>query len=83
MQSIVASFTDAWIETAKSNSLIAVRRSHLLQMRGLKHKQVAVLVPTTVVASFTDAWIETSSETRMWCAYAVASFTDAWIETSG
>ena len=33
----VASFTDAWIETEKpSKSLYRKRKSHLLQMRGLK-----------------------------------------------
>ena len=33
----VASFTDAWIETGLFGSIGAGRRSHLLQMRGLKH----------------------------------------------
>ena len=32
----VASFTDAWIETGLFGSIGAGRRSHLLQMRGLK-----------------------------------------------
>ena len=32
----VASFTDAWIETKKSASVIRIALSHLLQMRGLK-----------------------------------------------
>ena len=32
----VASFTDAWIETGIFGSIGASRRSHLLQMRGLK-----------------------------------------------
>ena len=34
----VASFTDAWIETLWELSQSAKRRSHLLQMRGLKPK---------------------------------------------
>ena len=34
----VASFTDAWIETAKKTDMMKKKeRSHLLQMRGLKH----------------------------------------------
>ena len=33
--------------------------SHLLQMRGLKHKVVITGEINTPVASFTDAWIET------------------------
>ena len=57
------------------------RKSHLLQMRGLKRRLGQVRTNYNV-ASFTDAWIETG-----WLAYLVdgllvASFTDAWIETS-
>ena len=37
MKRAVASFTDAWIETLKANYGKSHRRSHLLQMRGLKH----------------------------------------------
>ena len=33
--------------------------SHLLQMRGLKHRDAAVFKLQQDVASFTDAWIET------------------------
>ena len=33
---LVASFTDAWIETEKQLSRITRKSSHLLQMRGLK-----------------------------------------------
>ena len=33
--------------------------SHLLQMRGLKHKDSLHLPEYNQVASFTDAWIET------------------------
>ena len=37
-QSVVASFTDAWIETqVASDWLPSPGGSHLLQMRGLKH----------------------------------------------
>ena len=33
----VASFTDAWIETVVNATAFGVAKSHLLQMRGLKH----------------------------------------------
>ena len=33
---LVASFTDAWIETGHKIMAMALDRSHLLQMRGLK-----------------------------------------------
>ena len=35
----VASFTDAWIETAENAGYGARLKSHLLQMRGLKHRK--------------------------------------------
>ena len=34
----VASFTDAWIETVNEAGHTVTTVSHLLQMRGLKHK---------------------------------------------
>ena len=34
----VASFTDAWIETRECAKELYKKTSHLLQMRGLKHK---------------------------------------------
>ncbi len=37
-EAIVASFTDAWIETITATCKITVNPSHLLQMRGLKQK---------------------------------------------
>ena len=36
IRELVASFTDAWIETTNLLYIIENRRSHLLQMRGLK-----------------------------------------------
>ena len=33
----VASFTDAWIETTRKPGMSVEGKSHLLQMRGLKH----------------------------------------------
>ena len=41
MDIIVASFTDAWIETLKSTLKVRRSESHLLQMRGLKHRWYA------------------------------------------
>ena len=38
----VASFTDAWIETFWHLNRIFEDKSHLLQMRGLKHRDAAV-----------------------------------------
>ena len=55
--------------------------SHLLQMRGLKHKKKYSKRGTTTVASFTDAWIETGCIFGFRRVKFVASFTDAWIET--
>ena len=56
--------------------------SHLLQMRGLKHRNSKIIYSILDVASFTDAWIETP-QGREFCEHNnVASFTDAWIETS-
>ena len=34
---MVASFTDAWIETLLLLMMMNIYQSHLLQMRGLKH----------------------------------------------
>ena len=56
---LVASFTDAWIETRYTGCRTTWPRSHLLQMRGLKRVRRAKTVGLIVVASFTDAWIET------------------------
>ena len=56
---LVASFTDAWIETDKILGQIHFNWSHLLQMRGLKRRLLVANSIGFVVASFTDAWIET------------------------
>ena len=55
--------------------------SHLLQMRGLKHRWLNQQEEQHPVASFTDAWIETRSKRIYRIIHKVASFTDAWIET--
>ena len=76
----VASFTDAWIETNIMCKSDNIGKSHLLQMRGLKHKHKTIHI-VHIVASFTDAWIETKSRFGSYGGNKVASFTDAWIET--
>ena len=59
-EGIVASFTDAWIETSMSKEDVKKWiKSHLLQMRGLKHQYNQLYKYGEDVASFTDAWIET------------------------
>ena len=58
-QLFVASFTDAWIETADNCLMQMSFLSHLLQMRGLKLPGIASMHLEIDVASFTDAWIET------------------------
>ena len=77
---MVASFTDAWIETCPSCSRPSLLPSHLLQMRGLK-PTCAGKRKQPIVASFTDAWIETGEALNGSVQWMVASFTDAWIET--
>ena len=78
---VVASFTDAWIETSTYIRVSADPGSHLLQMRGLKQFRRSKSWQTRLVASFTDAWIETKRGTTTREIGNVASFTDAWIET--
>ena len=39
---VVASFTDAWIETDQARACAFSSLSHLLQMRGLKHKTITL-----------------------------------------
>ena len=65
----------------RNSGTIGDRRSHLLQMRGLKLAIYCAQRRGQYVASFTDAWIETLDKEDDWKDPAVASFTDAWIET--
>ena len=58
---LVASFTDAWIETTMRPVIVFAILSHLLQMRGLKPQVFSHKQHLEKVASFTDAWIETSA----------------------
>ena len=46
-QQFVASFTDAWIETVNIRATAPDGSSHLLQMRGLKHKNYSKRGTTT------------------------------------
>ena len=61
----VASFTDAWIETYDKGIEDYYHASHLLQMRGLKLRQLGLQACQDEVASFTDAWIETICNWRL------------------
>ena len=78
---LVASFTDAWIETLRYLACGEYGSSHLLQMRGLKLNREGYRTRRQEVASFTDAWIETLNNLSLKYGNNVASFTDAWIET--
>ena len=62
---LVASFTDAWIETMMEKEDGTGKKSHLLQMRGLKPKSTEGNFIERQVASFTDAWIETDNAIKM------------------
>ena len=78
---MVASFTDAWIETriyirSKSKAFVASFTDAWIETFVLRR-----LPYMTAVASFTDAWIETFNPEFDHIGYQVASFTDAWIET--
>ena len=79
---IVASFTDAWIETFIASITSRSRLSHLLQMRGLKRlcrlsrergKKSHLLQMRGLKPILTIVWHYRQK---------VASFTDAWIETA-
>ncbi len=76
----VASFTDAWIETNYQKGNVFVRRSHLLQMRGLKHptNKVVITPKCRIFYRCVDWNLHNKGNT---VKKGVASFTDAWIET--
>ena len=78
----VASFTDAWIETKGQEALDFIKKSHLLQMRGLKHKFLAgdLNIPESHLLQMRGLKHEILNRRRQ--LLFVASFTDAWIETS-
>ena len=77
----VASFTDAWIETALAKLIATPRVSHLLQMRGLKLTSPILL--NTFAMSHLLQMRGLKPLRMLWFPVClVASFTDAWIETS-
>ena len=79
--SIVASFTDAWIETEGNSPIVRNAASHLLQMRGLK--RACCLVNSDAPKSHLLQMRGLKQQHVLGCASSirVASFTDAWIET--
>ena len=81
LQGVVASFTDAWIETnfVRISSPVMRVASFTDAWIETTHRQARSHCCT--VASFTDAWIETFLITLQRYKLFVASFTDAWIET--
>ena len=78
---IVASFTDAWIETDGERSYVFISSSHLLQMRGLK----PLLQPKRFARRESHLLqmrgLKRLYEASSFQTFHVASFTDAWIET--
>ncbi len=77
----VASFTDAWIETALTAPQQGVAPVASFTDAWIETGTFAKLRYMIKVASFTDAWIETVTEVSDKILGQVASFTDAWIET--
>ena len=78
---LVASFTDAWIETAKKYPNLMKVTVASFTDAWIETVMAGNMVTIRLVASFTDAWIETSFPTPFAPHNNVASFTDAWIET--
>ena len=78
---MVASFTDAWIETLSCKNNHTALKSHLLQMRGLK---LNILIPRTLIAKSHLLQMRGLKQMDVYILMIgrkVASFTDAWIET--
>ena len=66
---VVASFTDAWIET-----IFSMRLSRMTMVASFTDAWIetwvkSTLIPSPSVASFTDAWIETEQQWRAFDAY--------------
>ena len=59
VQVLVASFTDAWIETNKTYSAHITVKVASFTDAWIETNVMAGIFTTSVVASFTDAWIET------------------------
>ena len=56
---IVASFTDAWIETADGCTIKSSPSVASFTDAWIETTLISIKFPALVVASFTDAWIET------------------------
>ena len=56
---LVASFTDAWIETCEDVVISGLSIVASFTDAWIETSTIAVLTVVTSVASFTDAWIET------------------------
>ena len=78
---IVASFTDAWIETQSQTTRIPTQLVASFTDAWIETETGAAETAFVEVASFTDAWIETVWGCKETDSFTVASFTDAWIET--
>ena len=77
----VASFTDAWIETTTIKKSKWKRKSHLLQMRGLKHVTYDKRNKEAQSHLLQMRGLKPRSSMDSGRQNQVASFTDAWIET--
>ena len=78
---LVASFTDAWIETDNAIKLSGLEVVASFTDAWIETDQARACAFSSFVASFTDAWIETREGLLKISSFRVASFTDAWIET--
>ena len=77
----VASFTDAWIETIEWGISKDGKRSHLLQMRGLKPIYIIYRNFQCMSHLLQMRGLKLQLLLLLLQQVAVASFTDAWIET--
>ena len=78
---IVASFTDAWIETQPTDQEVESLASHLLQMRGLKLRLIDGHIDVMVSHLLQMRGLKQICHRIKRGSRRVASFTDAWIET--
>ena len=78
---IVASFTDAWIETRPYQKRYQYSRSHLLQMRGLKLVLLSLVWNNIGSHLLQMRGLKQQDQKYDDAQRIVASFTDAWIET--
>ena len=77
----VASFTDAWIETLSAYEDEKMKKSHLLQMRGLNHTFDKIKEAAEYKSHLLQMRGLKPSPGGIAKKLLVASFTDAWIET--